>query len=435
MVLTKEEIAQQYFREIKPKHLKNFEVETPNGNIISGVICKKANHYLGSMLIQKVFWKEKNIEFETEQFIQAMPKIHYYDYHHEMYQEGQCSYPCYEKLDGSCLILFALYYDNEVIEIIPKTRGIPVADKHIIEMYNEIDHSGIEEFFNRCKTLNPTLLFELYGALNQHSIFYPEIRISIRLIGATNEGEFLDWNELSYLEQQYDFYKPFKLFNLVFYNGTWKIRVAPGIFNHYLFKNCEETKIDDFLHREYPTQLDAIQVIKGMITRINKNYAEQHKRQLLEGVVVNSYNVTGEHFMYLKVKSADIEEKCRTENGVPRKFILKEVQKYFDEYGSNAKEIYQNDENHVINYVNKNLLEEFDPVAVEMKRTQSRIKNIFLDMLEAKEPPKGLQDICNSLVEEYPGYEISDLMRVFAQNYPEKKRHATMVYSILEKIV
>lgn len=430
----KEMIAEKYFRGIKIKNLKDFSATTPNGNIIEGVICKKANHFLGSMVIDKITWTERNKTFETEQFIQAMPKIHYYDYNHNMFEKGQIVYPVYEKLDGSCLILYGLYYNNELIEIIPKTRGLPVADSHIIDMFNEIDHANIEVFFESFKESNPTLLFELFGALNQHSIFYPTVRIDIRLIGGTDNGRFISWNELRWLCRQYDFIQPRKIFNIVFYNGTWKIRVMPGIFYYYLFMRCSEEETKEMLQMEYPTQLDVIQGLKNMITLINKNHFEVHKRQLLEGGVVDAYNHDGNHFMYLKVKSADIEEKCRTENGVPRRFILKEVQKYFDEYGSQAKEIYQKDENHVVEYVNRNLLEEFDPVAVGMKRTQTRIKNIFLDMLEAKEPPKGLQDICSDIVEKYPNTEISDLMRIFAQEYPEKKRQASLAYGIFEKI-
>lgn len=435
-MLNKEEVAQKFFRDIKSKHLKEFREETPKGNIIEGFICKKPNHFLGSMLITKIIIPEKDVEFETEQFIQSMPKIHYYDSHHTMYSEEEQVFPAYEKLDGSCLILYGLYYNDEVIEIVPKTRGIPVADKHIMEMYNEFDHSNIEVFFEHFKKENPTLLFELYGSLNQHSIFYPRTRIDIRLIGATYDGIFLNWYELGWLEQQYDFYRPFKIFNLHYRDEIWKIRVnRPGIYYHYAFYSCLKDEEHDFLKKEYPTQYDAIQGLKTLVTRMNKKYSEKHNRQLLEGVVINAYNATGENLMYLKVKSADIEEKCRTENGVPRKFILKEVHKYFDEYGSRVKDIYLEDENHYREYVNRNLLEEFDTNVVEMKRTQSRIKNVFLDMLEAKEPPKGLQDICNELVEKYPDSDISDLMRLFAQEYPEKKRHASIVYSIFEKLV
>lgn len=432
----KEKLSEKYFKDIKIKYLKNFTAKTPNGNIIEGIICRKPNRFLGSMVINKITWTEKNLVFETEQFIQSMPKIHYYDYHHNMYDETENIYPVYEKLDGSCLILYGIYYEEELIEIIPKTRGVPVADSHIINLYNELDHSNIEAYFDKFKETNPTLLFELYGTLNQHSIFYPRTRIDIKLIGGTyDNGVFMNWTELSYLESQFDFVRPIKIFNLRFFNQTWKILTSPGIFFYYLFEECSNSDIHEYLDKEYPTQLDAIQAIKSMVTRINKNYSKKHHRQLLEGVVINSYNSTGESLMYLKVKSADIEEKCRTENGIPRKFILKEVHKYFDEYGSNAKDIYQKDENHFREYVNRNLLEEFDKSLVDMKKTQNRVTNVFLNMLEAKEPPKGLQDICNELVSEYPNTDISDLMRLFAQNYPEKKRQARMAYSIFEKLV
>ena len=430
----KEYLSHKYFEDIKIKNLKDFTEKTPNNNIIEGIICKKANRFLGSMVIDKIILENGKV-IETEQFIQAMPKIHYYDYHHEMFSEESIIYPVYEKLDGSCLILFGLYDDGELIEVVPKTRGVPVADSHIIQMYNEIDQANIISFFNKLKDYNPTLLFELFGTLNQHSIFYPKTRIDINLIGGSIQGIFMDWFELHYMSLQYDFDRPKKIFKLVFQKGVWKIRFESGIFYYYLFKDCNEEETDEIKNKEYPTQLDAVQALKSMITRINKKHSEIHNRQLLEGGVINTYNKSGKNFMYIKVKSADIEEKCRTENGVPRKFILKEVQKYFDEYGSNAKELYMKDENHYRDYINRNLLEEFDPTAVDMKRTQSRITNVFLDMLEAKEPPKGLQDICNELVEKYPGSEISDLMRIFAQEYPEKKRQARIAYSIFEKIV
>ena len=434
----KQEYSEKYFKEVKAKHLKHFEkVKTPEGNFISGFICKKANHFLGSMVINEIELKDGTI-IECEQFIQSMPKINYYDFHHEMYAgEDGVQYPAYEKLDGSCLILFGLYdKEGNVIEIIPKTRGIPVADSHIIELFNELDHCNIECFFENHSEGNPTLLFELYGALNQHSIFYPKTRIDIKLIGATSEGFFLSDYGLDWIYQQYDFIRPDKVFNIVFYNGTWKIRMLPpGIYAYYLYDGLSQDEIDEMVSAEFPTQLDLIQELKQRITIINRNFFKKYNRQLIEGVVLNTFNLQNTHQMYLKIKSAEIEEKCRAENGVPKRFVLKEVYKYFDEYGSKAKEIYREDPQHVVDYVNKNLLEEFSPDAVNMKRTQNRIKNVFLDILEAKEPPKGLQEICNKIIERYPNTEISDLMRIFAQEYPEKKRQATTAYSIFESII
>lgn len=433
----RERLSKEYFNDTKPKHLKYFEKkETPEGNFITGFICKKANHFLGSMVITEITLKD-GTKIECERFVQAMPKINYYDRYHDMYCGEEVQYSAYEKLDGTCLILFGLYdNDNNLIEIIPKTRGIPIADSHVIELYNEIDHSSIECFFENYSEENVTLLFELYGALNQHSIFYPKTRIDIRLIGAAVDGIFFSDYELEWLYQQYDFKRPDKIFSLVYYNKTWKIRMLPpGIYAYYLYDGLSEEEVDELIHAEYPTQLDVIQGVKERITKINKSYFEKHGRTFIEGVVINSSNSTNNHFMFIKVKSSDIEEKCRTENGVPRRFVLKEVHKYFDEYGSKAKEIYREDPNHVIEYVNRNLSEEFSPEAIKMKRTQSRIKNVFLDLLEAKEPPKGLQEICHKIIEEYPNTEISDLMRIFAQEYPEKKRQASSAYSIFESII
>ena len=440
MTINKEELSRKYFDDIKVKHLKEFhDVKTPKGNLISGVICKKANRFLGSMVITEIKTNDESWGIlRAEQFVQAMPKINYYDYHHEMFVEDtEVHYPAYEKLDGSCLILFGLYTpDGKLLEVVPKTRGIPVADSHIVEMYNELDHCNIECFFEVHGESNPTLLFELYGTLNKHSIFYPKTRIDIKLIGATSEKEFLNDYELDWLRDQYDFKRPDKVFILVFYRGSWKIRLLPpGIYAYYLYEGLTEEERDELVNAEYPTQLDAIQGVKDRITKINKSFSEKNGHALLEGVVIDTLSSISQHFMYLKVKSAEIEETFRTENGIPRKFILKEVRKYFDEYGSKAKEIYKDNPDHVIEYVNRNLLEEFDVVAVEMKRTQKRILNVFLDILDAKEPPKGLQEVCHKIVEEYPNSEISDLMRIFAQEYPEKKRHASMAYSIFESII
>lgn len=419
-------MAEKYFNDIKPKYLKCFSAETPLGNIIEGYICKKPNHYLGSMLITKIN------ERDVEQFVQAMPKIHYYSYDRQMMEEENYPFRCREKLDGSCLILFGLY-DNEgnVIEIVPKTRGVPVADKHIIELYNELDHANIEEFFNQTAHLTPTVMFELYGQLNQHSIFYPEYRISLALLGATFKNDFLTWNELEYFSQQYDFKLPNHIFTLRFEKGFWDIFVVAGVYSYYLTKDMsDEQKLG--LNVSYPTQLDAINTIKDYITKINKSYSEVHGYSLLEGVVVNTYSMNTENPMFMKIKSSDIEERCRTENGIPRKFILKEARKYFDEYGSNAKEIYKKDDKHAYNYIMNGLSEEFDSHALENKKTKNRVKSVFIDLLEARQPPKGLQEICHEIIENYPDQTPTDYIRIFAQEYPEKKKQARMAFSIFE---
>lgn len=428
----KEEYSKKYFNEIKPKYLRHFKTTTPGGYIIEGMICKKPNRFLGSMVINKIIGEGK--EIEVEQFVHAMPKIHYYSYKNEMYEEDDITYPCFEKLDGSCLILYGLY-DNqgELLEVVPKTRGVAVADKHIIQMYNEIDHCNIESFFEDYKQQSPVLLFELYGALNKHAIHYPEVRISLVFIGLCLMGRLEDHYAMEVISENYDFKKPNLLFTLKYSKGFWRIIVHPGKFAHYLLKDMTDAQIAG-LNVEYPTQLDAINTIKEYLDIINENYSKVHTYSLTEGVCVNTYDSEGEHFIYLKIKPSKIEEKAKAQEGVPRKFILKETYKYFDEYGSQAKELYKEDPDHAYNYVMNNLAEEFNKDVLENKKTKKRVRNIFLDMLEAKEPPKGLQEICNDIVDQYPNQTAVDYIRLFAQEYPEKKRQGRMAYSIFEKL-
>lgn len=409
---------------VKPKHLKNFTTTTPEGNIISGVICKKANQYLGSMVITHI--QTKTNEFDTLQFVQAMPKINYYDYNSELKQDDNFTeYHCYEKLDGSCLIVYPLFDNvNQLLEIVPKTRGTPVADKFIRNMFHPLDKINIEYFFED----NPdsVLLFELYGILNKHEIKHINSYIDLALLGVVEHNKFLLDKDVNQVAHTYHFKRPECFYRIVFHNGVWKI--FPEFSSSIEFYDHIDSKI------EYPTQLDMITALKDALTNLNKNFYEKNNYVYTEGVVINGVAKTG-HQMFLKVKPWDIEEKCKTQHGVPRKFVVKELNKYFDEYGSQIKEIYQSNPTHHLEYVLNNLSEEFTDEAVQNPKTTSRIKKVFLDMLEAKVAPIGIQELCHKLVDTYPDYSIPDLMRVFAQEYPEKKRHSRMVYSVLEKMV
>ena len=92
------EISQKYFEgRVLEKNISKFLETTPRGNVIEGYFSKEPNKYLGSFIITRINNKP------TNQFIQSMPKIHFYNN-----EEDICSRVisyCYEKLDGTCLIL------------------------------------------------------------------------------------------------------------------------------------------------------------------------------------------------------------------------------------------------------------------------------------------------------------------------------------------
>ena len=419
------EFCEKFFNDtIKPKHLKNFESRTPGGNLIAGVICQKPNEFLGSLVITYV--KTESKEFKTTQFVHAMPKIHYYSHSNELYQDSVIkTYYAYEKLDGTCLIVYPLFDDDgQVIEIVPKTRGVPVADKFILDMLKLIDTSNIYKFFEQEQDC--ILLFEQYGVLNQHEIFYPDSYIDIRLLGVIRNNVLVDDDITDYYADMYQFKRPEIIFECVFFKNQWSFFIETEKHPYSFYLTEEEDPI------KYSTQMDLIVAIKDKLTQLNKDFVKKNNRLLTEGVVIYGQDVN-KNPMYLKIKPWDIEEKCRTEYGISRKFIMKEVNKYFDEYGSQVKEIYQQNSYHYLNYVKERLSEEFSEPVVDNPKTIKRIEKCFLDMLEVKTPPVGLQQICDDLINKYPDYATKDLMRVFAQEYPEKKKYNSMAYQIIDR--
>lgn len=120
---------------------------------------------------------------------------------------------------------------------------------------------------------------------------------------------------------------------------------------------------------------------------------------------------------------------------VPRRYIIKEVQKYFDEFGSKVGELYAADETHHIKYVNRQLKSEFTYEQIEDPRTRHRIHDVFMEVWDSKMPPKSMQDICDELIEENPGANVSVLLGIFAKTYPCKKRHSRRAYQILSEMV
>lgn len=426
----KEKFCEKYFENnVKPKHLREFCEKTPDGNVIKGYICRKANKHLGSLVITHITEKSGR-SYDTEQFVQSFPKIHYWDERFKLKEDGESVvYYCSEKLDGTCLILYSLNdeYGNS-IEIIPKTRTKAVADEHILEMYDLVDRKAIEKYFSDKNHLADSLMFELYGILNKHEIAYMETYIDIMLIGAYINETFLDLIAINCNYELDDFQKPDNIFSIEKHACDNSFKISwQSQWNR--LRNYESSS-----DGEFPTLFDAIQEVKELLKNINDEYLKNNGRRAIEGVVIN-----GQHFkggqMYLKIKPRDVEVELDSLTTVPRRFVVKEVQKYFDEYGCEVKEIYQDDENHYMDYVKRNLREEFNYEQIEDPKTVRRIKNVFMDVWDSKIAPQSLQNICEDLIRENPDASITDLMKIFAGNYPSKKRHSRHVYTILSAIM
>jgi hypothetical protein len=426
----KEKFCDKYFNNtVKPKHLSEFKSKTPKGNIIEGYLSRKPNRFLGSLIITHIT-EESGKSYDTEQFVQSFPKIHYWDMRHQLKEdEESIIYHCQEKLDGTCLIIYALKNDSgQIIELVPKTRAMAVADEHILEMFKLVDKKAIEEFYRNDCHADDTLMFELYGILNKHEIAHMDTYIDIRLIGAYIDETFLNYIAIKCYCDLDDFKTPDTIYTIEKYPDENSFSVKWCGANHRL-RNYEVSTDDKF-----PTLFDAIGEVKSLLEQINKKYIEQNGRRVIEGVVINGEHSKGGQ-MYLKIKPKDIEIEARYLDSVPRRFVLKEVQKYFDEYGSRVWEIYEQDETHYIKYVKHQLKEEFTYEQIEDPRTRRRIKKIFMEVWDSKVPPKSLQNICEELIHENPDASVQDLLKIFAKTYPSKKKDSRFAYQILSAIL
>lgn len=410
-----EEICQTFFKNIKPKHLQYFEKETPEKNIIKGYICKKPNEFLGSLFITHV-----NDE-ETNQFIHSMPKINYYE--HDTYDEILTVF--HEKLDGSCLIIYPLY-DNQgnVLEIIPKTRNTVIADEFIVDLLKKTYTYLIHNFYDNDK--ETVLIFELYGVANKHEIYNPNSYLSLILIGgySIDSNLMLGDSDLNLIAFRYGFERPRNLFTIVknLPQNVYKIININRVLE--LYQHLDFTA--------YPTYKDAIDGLKDYLTKINNVSLEKNGFMLLEGAVANTFDKNQKQ-RYLKLKPHYFEEKHKG-NKIPRRTILKEVRKYWDEYGSQIESIYEKDKTHYMKYVQKNLLEEFSQELVDKSQTKRKIEAVFFNVWESQKLPAGLQDLCHKIIDNNPDAELGDLMRIFSKQYPYKKNQARLVYRVMEKI-
>lgn len=414
------EDACKYFYDVKPKHLANFDVETPQGHNIKGYICKKPNYSLGSLLItcldnQKVV-----------QFIQSFPKIHYYDHNYTLKADPDIWYDVLEKLDGSNLILYGLQdKDGNLIEIVPKTRGTAVADKHLYNLYkNYIDKKGIEKCF--AKNPNDTIMFELYGIANQHEIIYPSTYIDIALIGwHVYQKGFIYGDFLQVMGIEYGFRTPYPMFSLSCNKkGEWEL------FNEkisYLSINY----IDNCSNKKFPTLFDAIIYLREELQRVNQEYAKNNNGRIaLEGVVINGLSPENEQ-RYIKIKPPAIEDKHRQGDNIKRSAIIKECYKYFDEYGSQVKDLYNEDKNHYLDYIIAQLSEEYPENIIKLPKNRKRIENCFFDVWETYKVPESLQLLCEEIVSQYPGHTTGELMGIFMREHPEMKRKNKSIYRII----
>lgn len=427
--MNKEEVLEKYFHNaIKSKSLRYFEETTPKGNLVRGWICLEPGYFLSSIFLEEAVVNGEIIP--QNRFLRGMPKQHYYDKNKWALNQNEdfTLYHCYEKLDGTCLMLYTLYdSEDRLLEIVPRTRGLAVAGQHIIEMYNMIDHAQIESFYSFPHNYDYVLMFELYGILNQHEISYFKTYIDLSFIGATFNENVLKMNDTLKIAYDCHFQMPYRLFSLYAYKNKWRIwgETSP-FFPYYIDPNIAEETFDSLE--------ECINRLSEIMETINCNYKKKNGYYALEGVVINGID-SNQNQRYVKIKPHTIYEKAKLSNGIPNSAIRKEVYRYFDENSLNKVEyLYKIDPLHYLKTIRKSLEQDFPSEYVCTPETNNKITKLFFKIWEAKIPSKSVQAAVSELLQKYPDENIINIMRFFSEEYPFLKGHSRQVYSILSQI-
>lgn len=411
--VTLETICETQFGGCKGSDVKMINYTTPKGHEVEAIICRKPNRFLGSLYICTVDGED------TGQFVASMPKLHYLDNYHQLDDEGPVRIHFgHEKLDGTCVILYPLLgKDGEVLEVVPKSRNMGVLDKNFQSLYDQCDTKRFEDYLMQ----NPycSLLFELYGMGNKHEISHMDTYLDMKYLGASTKKGLVR-------QSSQGFGKPDLLFTIQKgFNGDDVIELEREGFIRKYGAYLEDT---GNYHYTCDSITDAVAKIKEELQALNEAYYKVNDRLALEGVVIQGTNKEGE-VTYIKVKPDDIEKAHKSQNGIPRRYIMKEIMKYLDEYGSTAKETFEDNPEMIWDYINRNLAEEFEPLWIE--KSQSKMKRWFEEKLYPPKTPEEIVEIGDKLISEYPDLSVTDYMRLFGQQYPDQKKQGGKLYKYL----
>lgn len=258
-------------------------------------------------------------------------------------------------------------------------------------------NNGYSHYFDRCSDC----------------IYY----IDLALIGVYDKDRFVEGETLKNIAYLNDFDTPKLLFKI-----DEDVLILTEDFDKY-FKNYYSSGARCF--NIYDIE-DGINKIKVILDEVNKKHQELNNRILTEGIVLNGHNHNMEQ-MYLKVKPTFIEEKHK---GIPKSEIKKEIYKLYDEY--DVKKLYVNNPNLIYEMIINGLSEEYSIETIN--ENLKVIEKTFLQVAKNKEVPNSINNIAHELVEKYPNENITDLMRIFAREYPFYKSESSLLFGVLKVI-
>lgn len=423
--MIEKETAKEYFNS---NDIKRFSTVTPEGNNISGWICRSHNEFLGSLLIDTVN------DVETTQFVRATPKFGYFD---ARYNDLQGVTHIVEKLDGTNILAFPLYNKNgECIEVCHKTRtprfGTGMMEKTFKDLLDKVWTLTHEKLI---RDFGFSMSFELYGLENNHGVNYNKVAalddgdINLALLMVLNEDGMLPYAYVKHIGEHYNIKYAKEMFDIVPSNNGCFIEPTNDFkYKYHEFMDLELLECVKAL-KDLPSAMDLLQ--DNILERINESFnASKFEGIAVEGVVWYTNDlISNRNNAVYKNKAKSVREgHMKAGTGI----ASLEVRKAVDKANENMN-IVDEPLEEVIQFIREELYEENDKEIVDNKKvTQQIMSAIGRKKAQIKYPgvKPEFKDIATDIVNELgTGMLTSDYMRKFGTEYPHLKKHSKEVYA------
>lgn len=395
MPITKQKASKLF--DTTGKNIHHFTTTTNEGREIKGWICKSRGHKMGSLIIETVD------DIETLQYVQGMPKLKYYD--QREISPGTTPY-IFEKYDGTNIVAFPLMVDGVVEEVIFKSRGLPQAEGSFLSKTLEL----WEPNYNKAVESNKlSFAFELYGYNNSHEINYREhdIDLDLVLLGIMDKGKGLPVKDMFTIGANHELHVAKEHFEVIDTDKGYSIMPSPSFQEWY----GDYVDIGKLIGDYYPTVFELYKSLESVYEKINMNYQKNRHGIIIEGSVWHigeSENIMIKN-KALSVKEGHIKQAC----GIPHHDIRKAIIKMDENYTGELREARVE---YIINFVNDELLEEYESSMVYDKKTRDKIRSVLGKYLRKVTVTAELEAIVSHLKAECgEDADPADMMRAYSQ--------------------
>lgn len=400
---------------------KSVRFKTDKGYLIEGRIQNTWDEHLGKLTTETV----DGTPMELVSY--AMPKLKYYE---EVFSYDWEDLGIHVKEDGTCIILSPIVVDNEVIDVLLRTRRVPFLSKRFKSLIDKLD-VDLTDAYHFVYDTGFTLMFELYGKMNKHEIEYDEDLELVLINGRSHKGNLLKNSQIDQISNAIGIRRADKAFIWELGEHGYYYTVSPMFlerYHEYFFVNHElKNKFSQWNFVLNP--LTCYNEISELLEELNKTAG----KIVIEGVVFTiKLKDDGNQ---LKCKPKTVREGHSHPEGVPAVIIRKAIHKYYDEYSPIMLENFTQQPDLIYEFINNELSEEYNKEIIHREGTYKRTHRLLTKFIDEKylfRYPKQLESVVDRFLEETPSnLSIPDYMREFAVKHPEYKNKSNLVFELI----